>query len=668
MAADTATETTVSTGDQEVEPATTAPPDDQDQDRLLPRLAWATCLAVLVPLVVAAVRAINAGWVPVGDSALIAVRSRDVLGGGELPLIGMWSSSSWVLGFDFNHPGPLLYDLLAVPAALFPGGAGQVLGATLVEGASVVGIFLLARRRGGAPLAIAAMAVTAGLCWSMGSAVLVEPWHANTVLLPFLCFVMLAWSVGCGDRVCLPWALAIGSLLIQTNLAYGVFVPALLVAGVIGWHVAVRQRDDDPSPRTVWLLTVVVFAACWAQPVAEQLFGQGAGNLSLVLRSLGDAPGTLNWHRAFRAVADVVALPPWWGRPSFAEAFPFGAFGNPLPALSVALVGLAVLVGLLIWGLRDAWRRGDAVAAAALATGLLLLALSVLAANLTPTIVNFGTVAYQLRWLWPVAGFLWFALIGWLLRRYAFEGMARRWSAVALAAATAALAVLALFPATGGTNAPASSLSVARRLVREVAAADLTGPLLVDCDEGTYDPYCESVMFELQRRDIPFVVRDDVEIRQLGEQRRWDGDAATGLLRVVAGDFAVLRPADAEQVTLLEGLDETDRLELFYLQQEIRTGPDGGFQLNDRGRQVAARGDLPSVHGEGTSARIDREEVLAAREFPFGEHRRDLVAMVREDLLDIDPAWTDRLERYAELQEAWDTETVGVYLQPIEAA
>ena len=50
------------------------------------RLAGAALVAALVPLVVAAVRAIATGWVPVGDSALIAIRSRDVLGGGPLRL------------------------------------------------------------------------------------------------------------------------------------------------------------------------------------------------------------------------------------------------------------------------------------------------------------------------------------------------------------------------------------------------------------------------------------------------------------------------------------------------------------------------------------------------------------------------------------------------------
>jgi hypothetical protein len=44
---------------------------------------WIALLLALVPLVTAAVRAIRSGRVPVGDAALIAVRSHDVLGGGR---------------------------------------------------------------------------------------------------------------------------------------------------------------------------------------------------------------------------------------------------------------------------------------------------------------------------------------------------------------------------------------------------------------------------------------------------------------------------------------------------------------------------------------------------------------------------------------------------------
>jgi hypothetical protein len=135
-----------------------------------------------------------------------------VLGGGELPLLGPSASSSWGSGIYQNHPGTLFYDILAVPAALFPGATGQIVGTVLMEALAVLGIFVLARPRGGSPPSLVATAKTAVLCWSMGSAVLVEPWPPNTLFLPVVCFLLLAWSVSDGNVACLPWLVGVGSL------------------------------------------------------------------------------------------------------------------------------------------------------------------------------------------------------------------------------------------------------------------------------------------------------------------------------------------------------------------------------------------------------------------------------------------------------------------------
>jgi hypothetical protein len=48
-------------------------------------------------------------------------------------------------------------------------------------------------------------------------------------------------------------------------------------------------------------------------------------------------------------------------------------------------------------------------------------------------------------------------------------------------------------------------------------------------------------------------------------------------------------------------------------------------------------------------------------------YRRDLVAMAREDLLDVGAAdqWRAKLDRYADLQIAWDHDTVAAWLGPV---
>lgn len=732
-------------------PMSSASGDDDDRvarasdppDRLVERVAWGSLVVALVPLIVAAARAIRHGWVPVGDSALIAIRSRDVLGGGEMPLLGMWASSSWSVGFNFNHPGPLLFDALAVPAALFPGGTGQVLGATLVNLVAIVGTFLVARRCGGPYVATVAMFEVTALCWALGSAVLVEPWHATSVLLPFLAFLLLTWAVACGDVALLPWAVGVGSFVLATNLSYGVLVPLLLVFG-LGAGILSRRRRGDPgregdraapgdgddggygddrsygddrgwgdvrgygddrdrgygddrdrgaspaptrSPllpgRTV-VLTVVVIGLVWAQPLYEQFFGrQGEGNVTRLGRSIGESTATLNWSESIRTVAKVLALPPWWVRPSYAEAFPFGPFGNPLPSLLLAVVALVGLAGQIVWFLVVSRREGDRRSFVALVTAAVVVVAALVTANQTPTSLSFGSVAYQLRWLWPVGAFVSFAVGIALVRsllaaRPGWSRLVTLW----VGSGPVLMAALNLPASHQVTTAPEATLPVARDLVGQVATAvddgTLTGPVLMQCDEGIFDAYCEAVMFELQRQDVAFVDGSDIGPRQLGEERRWDGTNAQGLLRVVTGEFALLPRPGAVQVALHEGLDQRRRLELFYLKEDVRrVVVEGRLRLNADGRRVAARGDFEGVRvvdpgagqaGSSGDLQIDAEAILAPRWSLFGEHRRDLVAMVREDLLDVGGQLADRLERYADLQERLDVETVAVFAEPIPAA
>ena len=636
------------------------------------RLAWASFVAVLVVLGVSAGRAIVTGWVPVGDSALIAVRSRDVLGGGQggdLPLLGMWASASWSVGFDINHPGPLLYDALAVPATLVGDGAGVVIGTALVGMASVAGIFLAARRVAGPVVATAAMAVTGLLCWSMGSEVLIEPWHAGTVLLPFLCCAVLAWATLAGDSLCLPWAVLAGSLVLATNLSYTVLVPALLLAAAGSVAVSAWRRRAGGWRRDAMALglAAVVAVVCWIQPLIEQVTADNEGNLSRLRRSQSVDRATLGWRAGYRAVADVVALPPWWVRPSYAHDFRLAPFGNDLPAAGIAAASLAVvaaLIGLAAWAGRRA--RDRTVVAAAAVAGTLLLGALVTAVQ-TPT-SGFGTIAYQVRWLWPVGAFITFALLVAVLRLWRpAAAPARAWRPAAVLAALAGLAAVATLPAANnGTTAPPGTYPVARDITEAVARADLPARVEVGCGEGVFDPYCEAVMGQLQDRGTGFVVTERIGVRQLGEGRRSPG----GLPRlvVVAGDYALFTPDGAEVVTRHPALSHDEQLELFYLREDLKGAlADGEIRLSPRGERAAGRGNLPSVSAEGTGWHIDPATAVEIRPSPYGTHRRDLGAMVHEGFLDADPRWREPLARYVELQDRWDEATVAVFLLPARA-
>jgi hypothetical protein len=167
-------------------------------------------------------------------------------------------------------------------------------------------------------------------------------------------------------------------------------------------------------------------------------------------------------------------------------------------------------------------------------------------------------------------------------------------------------------------------------------------------------------------------VREDGPIRQLGDRRRWTGTNAVARLVVVTGDRAVAvdppPPAEVRRVALHRGLGTRDRFDLLSLQEDLKAAlRHGDLRLDDRGRRVAARGDLLSVDAHDPRGSIDADAALAVRDVPFGDHRRELVALIREDLLApvADPALAAELPRYVHLQQLWDDTTVAVMIEPL---
>lgn len=652
------------------QPAVDAEANEAREARRVRWGLWALLVVVLLPIAVAAVRVAASDWVPVGDSALIAIRSQDVLDG-KVPLLGMWASTSWTAGLDMNHPGPLLFDALAVPVAVLGNADGSAVGMALIAAVSVAALFVVCRRRSGDVAAALSLAIAALLCWSLGSAVLVEPWHATSVLLPFLLLCALAWSVADGDLLCLPVAVAVGSFIVQTNLSYAVLVPTVLLWSVVAYAVARRRSGEagvgagrrERSVRWAVVTSVVVVAVCWAQPLWEQVAGEGRGNLGRLWEGVRKPQGTLDWPTALRAVAEVVAVPPWWLRPSYREAFTFGAFGNPLVALVPAILGVAAVAAILAWCVRDARRRDDRTSATAAGTAAVVLAAAFLSANQAPT-SQAGVVAYQTRYLWPVGAFVTLAVAVALARRAPAGARATRWALLS-AGVVAVVASVANLPASHqSTTAPRATGAVASDVVERLAAADLPDEVRVECWEGVFDPYCEAVMAGLADDGVDFVQPSGQPLRQLGAQRRWSGDPAVPALYVMSGELAGFGPEGSEQVLMHEPLPEDEMDELRLLRVGIGEAlASGELRLNDRGARLAREEGLPSVDGDGRDVEdVDPGEALEYREDLFGTYRRDIDVMVGEGLLEADGEWAARLDRYADLQQRVDDETVAVYL------
>lgn len=632
---------------------------------LADRLFVITIVAAVVPIAVATARAINRGWIPVGDDAFFTVRARDVFTLDDLPLLGTWSSASLSAVQNLNHPGPLLFDVLALPAKL-GGGTGLAIGAALINAVSLLGIAIIGYRRGGAVVGAVAVAVGAVLAWSMGSEVLFEPWQPHVLLLPFLFFVTLVWAVACGDLVALPWAVGVGSFVVQTHLSYAILVPLLGVWAIVGVAFVLRaakRRDPSSWPALrgrvirIGMITAAVSVVCWLQPLIEQFTGDGDGNLTRLVRHARDSNvKTVGVRFGTRAVASVVSLPPWWLRPSFENTFSPQEGWRP-PSLLLASGSLLVVAGVLAWCWWGARRGRDRVASRIIMTAAVALVCALISAGRTPTTV-FGTEPHVFRWTWPVAAFVVLAIAVALVRRFARLSVAIT-GGCALVAVTVGILNLPTSSQGGGPNTQQYAIPAIRGLDRDMGALKKDGPLLIDDPFKAFaNPYAAAVLAELQDRNIPFVAKDATLVRQLGPGRRYNGHNARNELLLRTGDDALTPLPGSRLAARGSGLTIDEQRELSRLRRQISEYLAAGrLHLNRAGRAALARGELPVLQSqEQSGAGVDPQAVLDSRELIRVVDRREAV---------LHGMWADRFARYAVLQKKFDTETVALFVRPL---
>jgi hypothetical protein len=390
------------------------------------RVPWiAAGLAAAIPVINSTSKAVAAGWVPAGDDGIIATRGWDVLTS-HTPLVGQYSEAGLVIHGQLLHsPGPMLYWLLALPARF-----GSVTSIAVTMGVlntlAIVGCVALARRRGGVVLMLATAAGIALLCQSLAGEAMHDIWNPAAGLFPFLLLIFLGWSLACGDHRLLPVTVLVASFLTQTHLMYATPTAVLLVVGfgglLIGWLRRRRPRDAPAglregarrSPR-IWpwaVAAIVVAAACWTEPVIDQI-DHSPGNLAMIVRTVehrGPALGaTVGWNAVIRSVG----MRPWWlyvpvtewDRKFDVRATPSSAETDSTILILVALV-LAGAIGWLM-------RRWDLVAAALIGLGLCA-AIGFAAASNPSAPLLAGTLGYTLWWGSELGFWVWL-IVAWAL-------------------------------------------------------------------------------------------------------------------------------------------------------------------------------------------------------------------------------------------------------------
>lgn len=413
----------------------------------------------MLPFAVSAIRlatGAGSGYHPYADQATIESLVRDV--GHHWLLLGPFSRFGWF------HPGPALYYLLAVPYRLTgSSSASLAFGALCINAGAVLGITLIARRRGGVSLLLITATFVLLLVRTLGAQFQRDPWNPYVTLLPFLLLVFVAWCVACGDRWALPVVVGVGSFLVQTHVGYALVVAVVVAGGVVGLVVTERSRRHESSRPSWWptlAVTGAVLFVFWL-PVAVQQITHDPGNVSELVSFFGDHGREQRYEDAWHVLAlQLGAWPDWLtgaSAPSVIGTIDFSA-ALPIPVALFALVGATVL----------AWRRARE---AFLFNCIVLVALAATFVAMT-RIVGY-VLTYLVKWTWTLGAMTWIAIAwscvaAWRARqetpspRAKHVARARAGISVLIAAFAVVTAADVVAAARAGTPEPQTSAAMGR--------------------------------------------------------------------------------------------------------------------------------------------------------------------------------------------------------------
>jgi hypothetical protein len=537
-------------------------------ERLRRRAGLLFGLAVIAlvtwPMVKAGLAALDEQWRPTGDWAVLNLRVDDV--GHLTPFVGPYSRFGW------NHPGPLLYWVLAVPYHLLGGRPVALLAATALVNAAAVGAALaLAWRRGGLPLLLAAGAALGLLAQAVGPALLRDPWNPYVTILPLALFTFLAWSLAEGDHWMWPAAVAVGSFLVQSHVGYAVMVGAVGVAAAfIAWR---RRRtvpllpDDRANRRALIGLVVGIAVLAWAPVVIDEV--AGSGNLTEIARyflSTDEAPAGAGV--AVGQAARQLAIPdaPWLG-----DREPNGEDGAILGGDVGALLVPVAAFGLALLAAAKA-RQWSAVRFQGL-VGVLAVSGLVATSRITGPVF-----AYLVRWWWVIACLWWLSTLwsaGVALTHWQRLPRTTRNALPWLVAPLLALVVLSTTARTAGaaddaaTPDPSATEVLGHLLDPTVEALRGSGPVLVVASGSVWGTTGDAVRLELERNGIE-VAAPPRDAFRFGEQRSTDERSPVATVWVVSADAATewtFHP-EVTRVASWDPLEPSDRMS--YLAEEAQ--------------------------------------------------------------------------------------------------
>lgn len=313
-------------------------------------------LAVLLPVLVAAINFIVHGFYPINDDAYTAMSSWDLYTG-HWPIQGAHSTAVTNSGVEVHHPGPLVYYLTAPFLLLGKGGAPLVIAEAVISGGCGLAALAVARRLGGIAMASVVAVAWLATAIQIGDGLFARPFnpYPPVVVLPLL--LLTTYGVVLERyTMMVPWIFAL-SLSTQPHLGNVplavVLIVVVLATGFVRWW----RRREVPWPLTGWRRDTAPrrhrqFAAAaglalvlWLPSMIE-LFVDHPNNLHQFLSYLGADPKTppIGLQNSGPLVLDLA------GGMRHSSHRALGIyFGHPPQSLSIAIVlGLTAALGILV--------------------------------------------------------------------------------------------------------------------------------------------------------------------------------------------------------------------------------------------------------------------------------------------------------------------------------
>lgn len=522
-------------------------------DRLVGRVALALTLAPLVVSALVLLFAVGGEYNPSSDHALTELQTRSV--GRDEVLVGLFSREDW------NHPGPAEFYVLA-PIYWLTGGmsVGISIGALVINGASVAGMALLARRRGGTPLMLVTLLFSALLLRALSASFWHDPWNCFVTALPYGLLIFLTWSLWHREAWALPVAAAVTTFLAQAHVGFLALATPLFALGVLGLAVS-TVLETDGAARSEAVRSAVKAGAVGA---AVLVVGWLPTAIDALTNSPNNAREIADYFRhaeePTHSVTDgwEVMSGQFGGAPEWLTVKqPLGYLGqsphigNPVVPWMLLLV---IVAGVVLWRRRVAGSRTLlAVLAATFVVGVVAVVRTIGLA-----------FDYRLRWTF-IPAMIGAVVIGWAVWRLVADRWPRTGPRALTVTVLAGLTVLAgvntFTAAVAGTpqGNDSEAVAVLTEQVVDHLGDDFDGTVLVDDAHHSGAWQARGLVLQLERRGIDVGVERS-RVDEYGRHRVIDRADADVVFVVSADDHIELvadRP-DHRMVAEWQSLPDED--------------------------------------------------------------------------------------------------------------